>query len=189
MQLSKHMPDSVTIARILSVCGELKSLMLRKEVHGQVLKKNFECICFVSGEVVKLYGTCGAIDHAKSVFDAIPIKGSMTWTAIIEAYGYNNRCQDAIALFDQMRSGGFNPNHFTFKVVLSICDQAGLVDDACRIFNLMHHRYKASEELYTIIIGLLGHFVRVEEVQRSVQMSSLCTHICCIEPIFINSYF
>ena len=107
MQLSKHMPDSVTIARILSVCGELKSLMLGKEVHGQVLKKNFECIRFVSAEVVKLYGICGAIDHAKSVFDAIPIKGSMTWTAIIEAYGYSNRCQDAIALFDQMRSGGF----------------------------------------------------------------------------------
>ena len=105
--MSKHMPDSVTIARILSVRGELKSLMLGKEVHGQVLKKNFECIRSVSTEVVKLYGTGGAIDHAKSVFDAIPIKGSMTCTAIIEAYGYSNWCQDAIALFDQMRSGGF----------------------------------------------------------------------------------
>ncbi|XP_050253088.1 pentatricopeptide repeat-containing protein At1g71460, chloroplastic [Quercus robur] len=174
MQLSKHRPDSVTIARILSVCGELKSLKLGKEVHGQVLKKNFECTHFVSAAVVKLYGSCGAIGHAKSVFDAIPIKGVMTWTAIIEAYGYNNQCQDAIAQFDQMRSGGFTPNHFTFKVVLSICDHAGFVDDACRIFNIMRHRYKikASEDHYSIIIGLLNRFGRIEEAQRFVQMSS-----------------
>ncbi|GMY07906.1 pentatricopeptide repeat-containing protein At1g71460, chloroplastic [Fagus crenata] len=174
MQLSKHRPDSVTIARILSVCGELKGLKLGKEVHGHVLKKNFECVHFVSAEVVKMYGGCGAIDHAKLVFDAVPVKGSMTWTAIIEAYGRNNQCQDAISLFDKMRAGGFTPNHFTFKVVLSICDQAGFVDDACRIFNLMHRRYeiKASEEHYSIIIELLTRFGRVEEAQRFVQMSS-----------------
>lgn len=174
MQLSKHRPDSVTMARVLSVCGEVKILKLGKEIHGQVLKKNFESIHFVSAELVKMYGSCGLVDDAKLVFDAIPVKGSMTWTAIIEAYGYNNRCQEAMDLFDGMRSGGFTPNPFTFKVVLSICDQAGFVDEACQIFNLMHRSYKlkASEAHYSIIVGLLTRFGRVKEAQRFVQMSS-----------------
>jgi pentatricopeptide repeat protein len=174
MQLSKHRPDSVTMARVLSVCGEVKILKLGKEIHGQVLKKNVQSIHFVSAELVKMYGSCGAIDYAKLAFDAIPVKGSMTWTAIIEAYGYNNQYQDAMDLFDLMRSGGFTPNHFTFKVVLSICDQAGFVDEACQIFNLMHRRYKvkAAEVHYSIIIGLLTRFGRTKEAQRFVQMSS-----------------
>jgi pentatricopeptide repeat protein len=174
MQLSKHRPDSVTMARVLSVCGEVKILKLGKEIHGQVLKKNFDSIHFVSAELVKMYGSCGLVDEAKLVFDAIPIKGSMTWTAIIEAYGYNNRCQEAMDLFDGMRSGGFTPNPFTFKVVLSICDQAGFVDEACQIFNLMHRSYKikASEVHYSIIVGLLTRFGRIKEAQRFVQMSS-----------------
>ncbi|XP_041009543.1 pentatricopeptide repeat-containing protein At1g71460, chloroplastic [Juglans microcarpa x Juglans regia] len=174
MQLSKHRPDSVTMARILSVCGEAKTLKLGKEAHGQVVKKNFESIHFVSAAVVKMYGCCGEVDRAKLAFDTIPVKGSMTWTAIIEAYAYNDRFQDAMDLFDEMRSGGSTPNDFTFRVVLSICDQAGLVDEACQIFNLMQHRYKikALEEHYSVIIGLLTRFGRIEEAQRFLEMSS-----------------
>lgn len=174
MQLSRHRPDSVTMSRILSVCGQVKLLKLGKEVHAQVLKKNFDNIHFVSAEVVKMYGNCGVVDKAKLVFDALQIKGSMTWTAIIEAYGYNNRFQDAMDLFDRMRTAGFTPNHFTFEVVLSICDQAGLVDDACQILNLMCRSYKmkASENHYSVVIRLLTRFGRLEEAQRFVQMSS-----------------
>ncbi|KAK9270042.1 hypothetical protein L1049_025615 [Liquidambar formosana] len=174
MQLSKHRPDSVAMARMLGVCGGLRVLKLGKEIHGQVLKKDYEKIPFVCAEIVKLYGICGAIDKAKLVFDALPIKGSMTWTAIIEAYGYNEQYQNALDLLDQMGSDGFAPNHFTFKVVLSICERAGFVDEACQIFNLMTRRYKVkvSEEHYSIIIGLLTRFGRREEAQRFIQMRS-----------------
>ncbi|XP_052188387.1 pentatricopeptide repeat-containing protein At1g71460, chloroplastic [Diospyros lotus] len=168
MQLSKHRPDSVAIARILSVCRELKALKLGKEIHAQVLKKDFESIPFVSAEIVKMYGACGANDKAKLAFEAIPIKGSLTWTAVIEAYGYNDHYQDAIDLFNEMRSGGFSPNQYTFKAVLSLCERGGFADKACQIFNLMTRRYniKPSEQHYSSIIGLLTRVGRIEEAQR-----------------------
>ncbi|XVF30169.1 hypothetical protein REPUB_Repub16aG0034000 [Reevesia pubescens] len=175
MQLSKHRPDSVAMARMFKVCSELRAVKLGKEIHGQVLKKNFQSIPFVSAEIVKMYGSCGLISCAKIVFDAVPVKGSMTWTAIIEAYGYNDLCEDAISLFHQMTSDGFTPNHFTFKVVLSICRQAGFVDEACQIFREMSRQYKlkASKEHYSIMIELLNIFGRFEEAERFMQMSSL----------------
>ncbi|XWS24708.1 hypothetical protein CRYUN_Cryun27aG0006600 [Craigia yunnanensis] len=175
MQLSKHRPDSVAMARMLKVCSELRAVTFGKEIHGQVLKKDFESIPFVSAEIVKMYGSCGSISSAKLVFDALPVKGSMTWTAIIEAYGYNDLFEDAISLFHQMISDGFTPNHFTFKVVLSICRQAGFVDEACQIFSVMTRKYrlKASEEHYCIIIELLNIFGRFEEAERFMEMSSL----------------
>ena len=174
MLLSKHRPDSVAIGRMLSICGKLKNLKLGKEIHGQVLRKNFESVHFVSAEIVKMYGNCGVISYAKLVFDRIRIKGSMTRTAIIEAYRCNGLYKDAVDLFDQMRAKGSSPNHFTFQVVLSICDEAGFVDDACRIFNLMirEHEMKASKEHYTLMIGLLTRFGRTEDAQRFIQLRS-----------------
>lgn len=174
MLISKHRPDSVAVSRMLSICREVRGLKLGKEVHAQVLKKGLETIHFVSAEVMKMYGSCGVVEYAKLVFDAIPVKGSMTWTAIIEAYRYNNLFQEAIDLFDQMRSKGFKPNHFTFQVILSICDQAGYVDDACKIFGLMTSVYKVmpSEEHYSLIIGLLTRFGRNEEAEKFIQMST-----------------
>ncbi|GKU99626.1 hypothetical protein SLEP1_g12442 [Rubroshorea leprosula] len=175
MQLSKHRPDSVAMARILRACSELKALKFGKEIHGHILKKNFVSIPFVSTEIMKMYGSCGLTDCAKSIFDAVPVKGSMTWTAIIEAYGYNDLCLDAISLFDKMRSDGFTPTEFTFKVVLSICCQAGFVDKACHIFSLMSHGYKLkpSEEHYSLIIRLLTRFSRFKEAEIFKEMSSL----------------
>ncbi|XP_050220529.1 pentatricopeptide repeat-containing protein At1g71460, chloroplastic [Mercurialis annua] len=177
MQFSKHRPDSVLTGRMLSICSKIKALKLGKEIHGHTLKKNFESVPFVSSEIVKMYGKCGLIDCANSVFNAIPVKGSMAWTAIIEAYGCNNLWQDAIHLFREMIAGDFTPTHFTFKVVLSICDQAGFADDACRIFELMTRRYKinATEEHYSIIIGLLSRSDRIAEAEKFLRMSSSLT--------------
>ena len=82
--------------------------------------------------------------------------------------------QDAINLFDEMRSKDYTPNAFTFQLVLSICDRAEFVDDACRIFHSMSRVYKVkvSEEQYSLIIGLLDRFGRVEEARRFRKWSS-----------------
>ncbi|KAL3843661.1 hypothetical protein ACJIZ3_001064 [Penstemon smallii] len=168
MQLSKHRPDSVTIARILNVCGQLKVQNLGKEIHGQAIRKDLGSIPSVSAEIVKMYGKFGAINKAKLAFDKIPVKGSMTWTAIIEAYGCSGQYEEAINVFKKMISDGFSPNQFTFKVVLSICEQAGFIDDAQRFFTLMTRKYRivASEEHYTSIIDMLTHLGRNEEAEK-----------------------
>ncbi|KAE8684445.1 putative pentatricopeptide repeat-containing protein [Hibiscus syriacus] len=99
----------------------------------------------------------------------------MTWTAIVEAHGYNVLHEDAIRLFHLMISDGFTPNHFSFKVVLSICRKAGFVDEACQIFSVTTRKYKleASEEHYCIMIELLNMHGRFEEAERFTQMKSL----------------
>ncbi|GAA0157225.1 hypothetical protein LIER_38418 [Lithospermum erythrorhizon] len=172
MQLSKHRPDSVAMARILRICAELEVLNLGREIHGQILKKDLESIPFVSAELIKMYGKCGAIGKANLAFDATYAKGAMTWTAIIEAYGCNGLYQEAIDLFQKMMSDGFSPNHYTLEVVLRICELAGFADEACRFFSLMTERYKikATEEHYTIIIDLLTHLGLVEKAQRFMRL-------------------
>ncbi|KAE9611202.1 hypothetical protein Lal_00011989 [Lupinus albus] len=173
MQLTEHKPDTVTIARMLSVCGELKLEKLGKEIHGQILKRDFTSVHYVSAELINMYGTCGVVEKAKLVFHAVPVKGSRTWTALIKAYGYKKLYQDAIDLLDQMVSNGFFPNTFTFEAVLSICDRAGLVEDAFKIFNLMsRYKIEASKEHCIVMIRLLTRYGKLDKTQEFVEMIS-----------------
>ncbi|KAL6545705.1 hypothetical protein OROGR_009579 [Orobanche gracilis] len=178
MQFSRYRPDSVTISRILNVCGELKIPKNGKEVHGQALRRNFDSAPSASAEIVKMYGKWGAIDKAKLAFDKVPVKGSMAWTAVIEAYGCNGQYNEAICLFKQMVSDGFSPNHFTFKVVLQICGDGGFADDALSFFTLMIQKYKieASEEHYSSIIDLLARLGRTEEAENFIRLRSSLAH-------------
>ncbi|XP_027336966.1 pentatricopeptide repeat-containing protein At1g71460, chloroplastic-like [Abrus precatorius] len=173
MQLTKHRPDTVTMARMLRVCGKLRLVKLGKEVHGQVLKRGFTSAHYVAAELINMYGICGVVNKAKLVFSAVPVKGSMTWSALIRAYGYKEWYRDAIDLFDHMIANGCSPNRYTFEYVLSICDRAGFVEDAFRIFDLLsRYKIEASEEHCIIMIRLLTRYGKLDEAQRFLEMSS-----------------
>ncbi|KAE9592165.1 hypothetical protein Lal_00012982 [Lupinus albus] len=173
MQLSNHRLDPVAISKMLSVCGELNLVKLGKEIHGQFLKRNFTSVHYVSAELINMYGKFGDVNKAKLVFNTVPVRGSMTWTALIKAYGYNDLYLDAIDLFEHMRSNGSSLTHFTFEAILSICDRAGFVDDACRIFNLMpSYKIEANKEHFTTMVQLLTHHGQLEKAKRFMQMGS-----------------
>ncbi|XAR48913.1 hypothetical protein NMG60_11031900 [Bertholletia excelsa] len=177
MQFSKHRPDSVAMSRALSACCKLQALKLGAEIHGQVLKRNFESIPFVSAEIMKMYGICKASHKAKLVFNTSSIKGLITWTAIIEACSYSECYQGALDLFNEMRHSGFSPNCYTFDVILSICERAGFVDEARCIFNLMTQKYKIkpSEKHLSGMIALLTRVGHIEEAKRYIHLRASLT--------------
>ncbi|KMT12722.1 hypothetical protein BVRB_4g088180 [Beta vulgaris subsp. vulgaris] len=174
MQLSRHRADSVTISKVLDICNDLKLLKLGKEVHGQMLKKEIERVPFVLARLVKLYGICGMIEKAKLVFYLYPSEGSVTATAMMMAYGYNNCFTEALAPFYNLLSDDMPLNVSTFDVILTICDQAGFVDEACKIFQLMTQRYKivASKVHYSLMAGLLTRTGRTQEAERYILWGS-----------------
>ncbi|GAB2269166.1 hypothetical protein Dimus_004095 [Dionaea muscipula] len=122
IQLSKHQPDSVTISRVLRICGELRTLSLGKEIHGQVLKKDMELVPFVN----------------------------FCW------------------YLENMVSKGCTPSRFTFSVALSICNQAGFVDEACRIFKSMTQVFgiEPDEGHHAIMNQLLTRLGRVDKADK-----------------------
>lgn len=174
MQLSKHRADAVTMSRVLEICHEHQLLKLGKEIHGQMLKKDIERIPHVLARLVKLYGRCGVIDTAKLVYDRYSGEGSVALTSMMVAYGYNRCFREALDLFYKMLSDGMPPNVSTFDVVLTICDEAGFTDEACKMFQLMTQRYKirASKAHYSIIAGLLTRSGHTQEAKRYIQWGS-----------------
>ncbi|KAL6642374.1 hypothetical protein ACP70R_020555 [Stipagrostis hirtigluma subsp. patula] len=174
MLLSNRRPDAVAITRVLSACCGIGALKLGKELHGQVLKLRMEPLPLVAAELVHMYGRCGDLKAAQRVFNQTESKGSLTCTAIINAYAVNQRHKEALDLFAWMLSNRFVPTNATFNVVLRVCDAAGLHDEALEIFNSMVQEYnlEASEENYDCIIRLLTSAGRISEAQRFVDLKA-----------------
>ncbi|WVZ86883.1 hypothetical protein U9M48_033598 [Paspalum notatum var. saurae] len=172
--LTNRRPDAVAVTRMLSACCDIRAVKLGKEVHGMVLKLRMEPVPLVAAELVSMYGRCGDLNAAQRVFNRTESKGSITCTAIIEAYAVNLRHKEALNLFAWMLSTGFVPTKATFDVVLRICDAARLHNEALEIFNSMVQEYnlEASQENFDCIIRLLTDAGRISEAQRFADLKS-----------------
>ncbi|EPS73900.1 hypothetical protein M569_00856 [Genlisea aurea] len=174
MRPSGCRPDSVALSRALHVCGELRSVELGKEIHGRVLRRGGSED--ESPELVRMYGACGRIEDAKRVFESIAVKGSMSWTAAIEAYGHAKRPDEALLAFDRMLSSGVLPTRFTIAAVLKVCEDGGLGDEAVKLLAGeygMTTAAAASDEHYSCVVRLLSRLGRTEEADRFERLRNL----------------
>ncbi|XP_020254231.1 pentatricopeptide repeat-containing protein At3g20730-like [Asparagus officinalis] len=63
---------------------------------------------------------------ARKMFDSMPQRSIVSWTAMISGYAQNGYSEDALHLFSLMRCcSGFSPNQFTFGAALSACARVG----------------------------------------------------------------
>ena len=175
----QHRPDYISVGRMLRICGQLGALKLGKEIHAQVLRRKLEGIPLVAAEIISFYGRCGMVDFSRVVFDGVDSPGSLTWTGIIESYGINGLQKEALKLFGEMVASGFSPNRFTFDVLLSVCEDAGLVNEALEVFDMLTRRFKvkASDEQFDRLVSLLDQAGRNEEAKKFLSLRSSATGI------------
>ncbi|KAL7221356.1 hypothetical protein ACSBR1_023334 [Camellia fascicularis] len=116
--------DNVTYVNVFGLCTGLKDLKLGLQVHNRMLKSNVEFDEFVSSAIIDMYGKCGEISMARSVFDAMQTRNVVSWTAMLAACLQNGCFEEALKLFFHMELEGIMPNEYTFAVLLNSC--AGL---------------------------------------------------------------
>ncbi|XP_057745132.1 putative pentatricopeptide repeat-containing protein At1g69350, mitochondrial [Arachis stenosperma] len=87
-----------------------------------------------------MYAKSGDLQTAKRVFDIMPEKSVVSWSAMIAAYGIHGQMIEAGSLFTKMVESGIRPNEVTFMNILSAFDllsRAGDLDGAHRIIKSM----------------------------------------------------
>ena len=88
MQEKGISPDIVTFASILKACGNKQALDIGKKVHSQICSSR--CIdntdMIISVALLDMYGKCGSMFESQLVFDELPRRELMHWTALITGY-------------------------------------------------------------------------------------------------------
>lgn len=125
MRSEGFLPNNFTFPFVLKACARLLDLQLGVKIHTLVVKGGFDCDVFVKTSLVCLYAKCGYLEDAHKVFDDIPDKNVVSWTAIISGYIGVGKFREAIDMFRRLLEMNLAPDSFTIVRVLSACTQLG----------------------------------------------------------------
>ncbi|AAG21611.1 unknown protein; 15445-13829 [Arabidopsis thaliana] len=161
-------PNEVTVVCVLSACAQTGTLQLAKGIHAFAYRRDLSSDVFVSNSLVDLYGKCGNLEEASSVFKMASKKSLTAWNSMINCFALHGRSEEAIAVFEEMMKLNINdikPDHITFIGLLNACTHGGLVSKGRGYFDLMTNRFGIEPRIehYGCLIDLLGRAGRFDE--------------------------
>jgi pentatricopeptide repeat protein len=113
--------QSAMYVPLLHRCAETGSLGAARAVHGHMAKTGTSADMFVATSLVNVYMRCGACGDARRLFDGMPERNVVTWTALITGYTLNSQPALAVEVFIEMLEAGRYPSHFTLGGMLNAC--------------------------------------------------------------------
>ncbi|KAM7497202.1 hypothetical protein LguiA_021616 [Lonicera macranthoides] len=171
MQAMNVKPDEVTMVTCLSACTQLGALDVGIWIHHYTEKHKLSLNVALGTALVDMYAKCGNMTKALQVFNEIPGKNSLTWTALIGGLAIHGNAQDAINHFSKMIDIGLMPDEVTFLGVLSACCHGGLVEEGRKHFAQMGTKFNLSPKLkhYSCMVDLLGRAGLLEEAEELIK--------------------
>lgn len=164
-------PDAVTMVGVLSCCANLGAPAVAREVERRISgDPSFSANTFLLNALINMNARCGNLPRAQQLFDEMPHRTVVSWTAIISGYGIHGQGRKAAELFDQMLAAGVRPDGVVMVSVLAACSHAGLTEEGLRHFRRMEGAYGVAPgtEHYACVVDLLGRAGRLREAQRVI---------------------
>lgn len=134
MQEEGIQPDRITYMHIMNACAISANLNHAREIHSQVDIAGFGTDLLVSTALVHMYAKCGAIKDARQVFDAMPRRDVVSWSAMIGAYVENGYGTEAFETFHLMKRSNIEPDGVTYINLLNACGHLGALDVGMEIY-------------------------------------------------------
>ncbi|KAL3818224.1 hypothetical protein ACJIZ3_004129 [Penstemon smallii] len=136
MQAFGTIPNQFTLPMAISSCAELGLLLVGMNVHGLVRKLNlFTENPAVGSSFVYLYSKCGVLGDARLVFDEMPVKDVVSWTALVIGYVQNGESEKGLECLCEMHNiggDGEKPNNRTLEGGFQACgDLSALMEGKC----------------------------------------------------------
>ncbi|KAL1565537.1 pentatricopeptide repeat protein [Salvia divinorum] len=138
-------------------------------IHSPMLKLGLRDNLLLTNNLLSLYAKCFGSHHARHLFDELPQRDVVSWTAVLSAYVKDGSHGEALSFFDSMKKSDEKPNHFTFSNVLRSCCALGDFAHGTRVHaSLIKHGFESNTvlcssliELYSRRRGALGDADRV----------------------------
>lgn len=171
MQASNIKPDEITMVNCLSACSQLGALDVGIWIHHYIEKHNLFLNVALGTALVDMYAKCGNIRKALQVFQDMPQRNSLSWTAIICGLALHGNAYDAVSYFIEMIDIGLVPDEITFLGVLSACCHGGLVEEGRKYFAQMTSKFNLFPKLkhYSCMVDLLGRAGLLEEAEELIK--------------------
>ncbi|XP_057821304.2 pentatricopeptide repeat-containing protein At3g12770-like isoform X2 [Cryptomeria japonica] len=137
MQLAGVKTDSTTLSSILPACAKMEALEPGMDIHRIIMEGGFLSDIVVASALVDMYAKCGNMDKGHTLFDKIPQRDVISWTAMIAGYVQNGFVEKALKTIKQMQLAGVMPDSTTFATVLPALGQIGALEQGMGVHQII----------------------------------------------------
>ncbi|XVF16077.1 hypothetical protein REPUB_Repub10bG0000400 [Reevesia pubescens] len=103
-------PDNFTFPFLLKACASLRNLNLASQLHAHVFIYGYFSHIFVANSLISMYAKCGLFHVSKRVFDKMPHRSTVSWSAMVGACAQTGFHEQGLLLFTRMLDEGIKPN-------------------------------------------------------------------------------
>ncbi|XP_010271068.1 PREDICTED: putative pentatricopeptide repeat-containing protein At3g01580 [Nelumbo nucifera] len=123
------LPDNFTYPLVLKACSSLSDLeegrRIRSLIKFHESHHRKETNIFVQCAMIDMFAKCGSLNEARFIFDEMPSKDLVSWSAMICGAVQNGEWFEALCLFRRMRSEGLRPDSVIVATILPACGKLG----------------------------------------------------------------
>ncbi|MCO5574280.1 hypothetical protein L7F22_028062 [Adiantum nelumboides] len=113
-----------------------------------------------------MYAKCGVLWKAQQVFDALPVRDAISWSALIAGYAQQGLGQEAMICFHRMRDESCSPNVVAWTAVIGGYAQQGLAKEALNCFQWMPQEGISPDAItFVNVLNACSHSGLVDEGQ------------------------
>lgn len=165
-------PDDLMLVTLLAGCADTGSLRLvGRSIHGYAERNGMEVTMQLGTKLIDMYARCGCLRSAARVFDRMPRRNLVHWTAMICGLANHGHGEEAVVYFDEMMRAGVRPNEITFTGVLNACCHAGLLVRGQEYFSSMIEEFgfQPSIHHYGCIVDLFAKAGRLDDAYAIIE--------------------
>ncbi|OVA09774.1 Pentatricopeptide repeat [Macleaya cordata] len=113
MLTNKTPPDAYTFPSLLKACTSLGLFSHGLSIHQHIIVHGYPSDTFSASSLVHFYSKFGDAHNARLVFDAMPERNVVPWSAIIGCYSRAGDVNMAFSMYNRMQHQGIQPNSVT----------------------------------------------------------------------------
>ncbi|CAM6065209.1 unnamed protein product [Sphagnum tenellum] len=132
MQQEGVQPDTGTYVGVLNACASIMALEEGRHAHEQIIQSGCESNAFVGSSLIDMYAKCGSMEEASRVFNKLPSRAVVCWTAMIFGHMKHGEGHKALELFQKMLQEGVQPDAVTYVGVLNACASITALEEGRR---------------------------------------------------------
>ncbi|KAI5081248.1 hypothetical protein GOP47_0004431 [Adiantum capillus-veneris] len=166
MQEQGLIPDSVTLVAILTASGNSADSKMGKRVHAQIHRNEHVGMdAIVHTALVDMYAKCGRMVDAQQVFDELPRKDLVGWSALSMGYARQGEFGQFFSLLERMIQQGLLLDDYSLHSVLTTCSHSGLVGKGQILAKHISEEvgFGLSNVHHNCMVDLLGRAGRLDE--------------------------
>ncbi|XP_057778848.1 pentatricopeptide repeat-containing protein At3g53360, mitochondrial-like [Salvia miltiorrhiza] len=163
-------PDDYTYASVLSAAASMASVRIGKEIHGRLMRTGPDWDVGVGNALVNMYAKCGYLTSGHTVFERMETRNLVSWNTMIAAFANHGQAEKGMAVLEEMKRTGVEPDSITFLQLLSACSHSGLADEGRVVLECMSRAHGIAPEMEHLccVVDALGRAGRLSEAEEFI---------------------